>query len=166
MTENDRGDTTEADVRAWFVAGFDVTDTDLDATFGPQWRAIVNLVRRAATLTADDVGRLDVAWAAGCWEAASDVAWKAAWDAASEVAREVSPASAAARAAASEASRVATCAATREAVWGAAWTASWAAATWDLATETGSYTHAHRDLLMKPWADVFGLPDGLIEAAA
>jgi hypothetical protein len=35
--------------------------------------------------------------------------------------------------------------------------------TWDLATDDGPYTTAQRDLLICPWVEVCGLPDGLIE---
>ena len=63
---NDDDSTTEADVRAWFAQGIDITDADLEATFGPQWRAVVSLVRRAAILTSDEGARLD---------AAGDAAW-------------------------------------------------------------------------------------------
>jgi hypothetical protein len=32
------------------------------------------------------------------------------------------------------------------------------AVTWDLATDVGPFTLAHRDLLISPWRSVFGLP--------
>ncbi len=46
---------------------------------------------------------------------------------------------------------------------GAAWDAAWAVVTWDLATGDGPYTEARRDLLIGPWVEVCGLPEGLIE---
>ncbi len=145
---NDDDDRTEAEVVELARRGWDITDADLAATFGPQWRAVVAVVRRAATLTADEAKRLDAAWEAArdaAREAARGAARGAAWDAA----------------------------------WGAAWIAAWGAAgdaagdaardaagavvTWDLATDDGPYTTAHRDLLIGPWVEVCGLPEGLIE---
>ena len=82
---NDAADTTEADVREWFAHGIDITDTDLLATFGPQWRAVVALVRRAADLTPDEAKRLDAASGAAsgaAWAAASGATWDAVRDAA------------------------------------------------------------------------------------
>ena len=109
---NDDDDRTEAEVVELARRGWDITDADLAETFGPQWRAVVSVVRRAATLTADEVKRLDAAW---------------------------------------------------EAARGAAWDAAWAVVTWDLATDDGPYTAAQRDLLIGPWVEVCGLPEGLIE---
>ena len=125
---NDDDDRTEAEVVELARRGWDITDADLAETFGPQWRAVVSVVRRAATLTADEAKRLAAAW---------DAAWGAAWDAARAAAR----------------------GAARDAAWGAAW----AVVTWDLATDDGPYTTAQRDLLIGPWVEVCGLPDGLIE---
>ncbi len=76
------------------LAHIEVTDADLVDTFGPQWVAIVALVRRTAVLTADEAQRLaaaraaarDAAWAAA-WAAARDAAWAAARDAAWAAAR-------------------------------------------------------------------------------
>jgi len=56
--------------------------------------------------------------------------------------------------------------AARDAAWDAAGAAAWDAAgavvTWDLAAVTGRpYTTAQRDLLIRPWADTIGLPEGL-----
>ena len=116
---NDDDSTTEADVRAWFAQGIDITDADLEATFGPQWRAVVSLVRRAAILTPNEVERLD---------AAGDADWYAAWDAA----------------------------------WDAARDAAWAIVTYDLATPDGPYTIEYRDLLLAPWIEVCGMPEGLV----
>ena len=113
---NDDDDRTEAEVVELARRGWDITDADLAETFGPQWRAVVSVVRRAATLTADEAKRLD-----------------AAWDAARGAARD------------------------------AAWGAAWAVVTWDLATDDGPYTTAMRDLLIGPWVEVCGLPEGLIE---
>ena len=121
---NDDDDRTEAEVVELARRGWDITDADLAETFGPQWRAVVAVVRRAATLTADEAKRLDAAWEAA-WGAARDAARGAARDAARD--------------------------------------AAGAVVTWDLATDDGPYTAAQRDLLIGPWVEVCGLPDGLIE---
>jgi len=133
---NDNGATTEADVREWFAGGIDVTDADLGEVFGPQWRAVVEVVRRAATLTEDEAKRLDTA---------RDAAWGAARNAAGNAARD------------------AAWGAARDAARDAAWNAAWAVVTWDLATSDGPYTFIHRDLLMAPWVEVCGLPAGLLD---
>ena len=145
---NDDDDRTEAEVVELARRGWDITDADLAETFGPQWRAVVSVVRRAATLTADEAKRLDAAWEAArgaAWEAARGAARDAAWGAAWEAAR------GAARGAARDAAR------------DAARGAAGAVVTWDLATDDGPYTAAQRDLLIGPWVEVCGLPDGLIE---
>lgn len=49
----------------------DITDGMLAGTFGPNWEAIVTLVRRAATLTTDEAVRLAAAWAAALDAAAA-----------------------------------------------------------------------------------------------
>ena len=90
---NDGEDRTEAEVVALAREGWDITDADLEATFGPQWRAVVALVRRAAVLTKTEARALSAAWNAA-WGAARDAAWNAArgaardaaWDAALAVA--------------------------------------------------------------------------------
>ncbi|MFI1942219.1 hypothetical protein ACH44C_34445 [Streptomyces purpureus] len=55
----------------------EITDADLEATFGPQWAGVVCVVRQAATLTAKQAETIYVAWAA-----AGDATWDAAWGAA------------------------------------------------------------------------------------
>jgi hypothetical protein len=158
---NDDDATSEADVRAWLAEGIDVTDDDLAEVFGPQWRAVVSLVRRAATLTVDEAGRLRAARGGAAWVAAWDAARVAAWDAARVAAGDAAGGAAgvAARDAAWDAARVAA----GGAAGGAAWDAAWAVVTWDLATGDGPYTEARRDLLIGPWVEVCGLPEGLIE---
>ena len=141
---NDDDDRTEAEVVELARRGWDITDADLAETFGPQWRAVVAVVRRAATLTADEAERLCAAWDAA-WGAAGDAAWDAARDAAWYAARGV-PMGAA-----------------RGAAWDAAMGAVWAVVTWDLAADDGPYTVAMRDLLIGLWVEVCGLPEGLIE---
>lgn len=168
---NDAEGTTEADVRAWFSAGIDVTDTDLEQAFGPQWRAAVSLVRRAAVVTGADATRL-TASSPSVWTATRTAAQTAARTAAHTVAWRAT------RIAGWRATNVATQAALRSAAWGAAWTAArtaawtaartvaWTAAlavvTWDLASTEGPYMYAHRDLLVAAWREVCGLPEGLL----
>jgi len=80
---NDAQGRTEAEVRARLGAGVDVTDADLLAVFGPNWLAVVDVVRRSAVTTADEASRLGAAWDAA-WSAARGAAWSAAvWDLAS-----------------------------------------------------------------------------------
>ena len=164
---NDDESTPEADVRALLARGVDVTDEMLADTFGPQWRAVVRLVRRAAaTLTADDVVRLDTAW---------DAAWGAARDAARRAARRAAARGAAWDAARGAAWDAARGAAARNAAWSAGWSAGWSAvgdaalaiATWDLATDDGHFTPADRDLLIEPWLTIDpGIADDIVEVAA
>jgi len=78
---NDANGRTQGEVRAVLAAGLDYTDQDLADTFGPQWRAVVALVRRAAVLTPNEAKRLDAAWEAArgaAMDAAIDAAWGAA----------------------------------------------------------------------------------------
>ena len=143
-TWNDDDNRTEGEVVALARRGWDITDADLAATFGPQWRAVVALVRRAATLTADEAERLR----------AARVAVRAAAGAAAR---------AAARAAAKGAAKGAALDAAGAAAGDAAWDPARAVVTWDLATDDGPYTPAMRDLLLAPWVEVCGLPEGLVE---
>ncbi len=136
---NDARSTTWPMVRER-LARIEVTDADLLDTFGPQWAAIVALVRRAAVLTADEVRRLAAAWAAA-WDAARDAAWDAAWGAAWG----------AARAAAWDAAWAAAWDAARD----AAWDAAWALVVRDLIGQHG-FTQAHYDTLTGPWRTVIG----------
>jgi hypothetical protein len=78
---NDDASTTEADVRAWIAPGIDVTDAELADTYGPQWQAVVALVRTLAAMTPQQVNELAAARAAAR-DAARDAAWDAAWAAA------------------------------------------------------------------------------------
>ncbi len=58
---NDNTSTTWPMIRER-IAHIEITDTDLADTFGPQWKHIVALVRRAAVLTVDEAQRLVAAW--------------------------------------------------------------------------------------------------------
>ena len=77
---NDAGIRSADDVLAALRATV-VTDEDLAETFGPQWAAIVALIRRAAALTEREAQDLDAAWDA-TRDAARDAAWVATRDAA------------------------------------------------------------------------------------
>ena len=124
---NDDGVRGEPDVLE-VLRTVEVTDADLLDTFGPQWEAIVALVRRSASLSAGEVKQL-----------------AAAWDAAGAAAR------AAARGAAGAAAWAAAGAAARD----AARDAARALAARDLIGQHG-FTQEHYDLLTKRWADVIG----------
>lgn len=72
---NDEDGRTKDEVLARFRS-IEVSDDALQSTFGPQWREIVAVVRRAAVLSGDAILALDAAW-----DAARDAAWGAAWGA-------------------------------------------------------------------------------------
>lgn len=142
---NDRPDTKWGDVRAALMTHPEVLPAELAETFGPQWEAIVALVRRCAILTEDEASQLAAARAAAwdaAWAAARDAAWAAAWDAARDAAR--AAAWAAARAAARDAAR--------------------ALSVRDLIGDT--FTQVHYDLLTGPWAKVIGPvhPDDVVQS--
>jgi len=80
---NDNTHTRESEVREWLGGGIDVTDEDLAEVFGINWRAVIDVVRKSATLTPDQVKELSAAW-----DAARDAAWDAAWGAARDAARD------------------------------------------------------------------------------
>ena len=102
--------------------------------YGPNTRAVQAIIDRIPTLTDDECKQLTAAYGAVI-DAAWDAARYAAWDAAGYAAR--------------------------DAAWDAAWDATLAAVTYDLATIDGHYTIAQRDLLMTPWIEVCGMPEGL-----
>src|SRR5690606_18874309 len=58
---NDVDGRTRSEVEAVLLDWPTYTDEDLADTFGPQWRAVVELVRRAAVLTPDEAKRLSAA---------------------------------------------------------------------------------------------------------
>jgi hypothetical protein len=155
---NDADDRTFDDIKARIVAGLEITDTDLADTFGPQWEPIVALVRRAATLTVDEVEKLDATRDAA-WYAAGNAAWYAAGDAAGNAARD------------------AAWDATRDAAWYGAGDAAGNAAG-DAARDTAGalvvrdligqhgFTQEHYNTLTRPWATVIGKvhPDDKVRA--
>jgi hypothetical protein len=164
---NDAGIRSADDVLAALRATV-VTDEDLAETFGPQWAAIVALIRRAAALTEREAQDLDAAWDA-TWvaardaarvatrDAARDAAWDAAMDAAMDTAWD------AARDAAWDATRGATWGAAWDAARGATWGAAWDATRGatrallvrDLIGQHGFKQH-HYNTLVAPWVKVAG----------
>jgi hypothetical protein len=97
---NDAEGRTKAEVLG-VLAALSVTDTELEATFGPMWRQMVFLVRKCAALTAEQGEQLASAWAwartsargaelgaalgaarGAEWGAARDAVRSAAWGAA------------------------------------------------------------------------------------
>ena len=126
------------------MAFIEVTDADLEETFGPSCRMVIAVIRRSAILTAAEAKDLAAALGAA-WAAARAAAWGAAW--------------AAARAAARGGARDAAWAAARGAAWAAVWAAAraaaWAAVVSDLVGYHG-LTQEHVDTLMAPWVQVLG----------
>ena len=59
------------------MAFIEVTDADLEETFGPAWRMVIAVIRRSAILTPTEVTDLAAAWSAA-WSAARGAAWSAA----------------------------------------------------------------------------------------
>ena len=68
------------------MAFIEVTDADLEETFGPAWRMVIAVIRRSAILTAAEAKDLDAAWDAAR-DAALDAARAAARGAARDAAR-------------------------------------------------------------------------------
>jgi len=145
---NDADGRTQDEVLAYLMAN-EITDDDLARTFGPQWSEIIDMIRRAAGFTRDELGKLNVAWPK--WSAARHAAEKSAWSAAAESARE--SARPAARLAAGEAVREA-----RSDAWSAAGEVRSAAAALvvrDLIGQHG-FTQEHYDELTRQWRTVIG----------
>jgi hypothetical protein len=165
---NDARGTTEQMVRDRLALGIDITDEDLADTFGPQWRAVIHIVRRTAVMTVAEAQRLSAAESAArsvAHSAAWSVARSAAWSAARSAARSAawSAAGSAARSVARSAAWSAARSAARSAAWSAAGYVAGSVVTYDLATIDGPYTIAQRDLLLAPWIEVMGPIEGLIE---
>ena len=127
--------------------------------YGPNTPSVQAIIDRIPTLTEDECNRLGAAWSAA-WSASWADARTAAWTAARDATRDAS------RTAARDATRDASRDAIRGADWYAAWYAIIAAVTYDLAAIDGPYTIVQRDLLMTPWVEVCGMPEGLIATAA
>ena len=131
--------------------------------YGPNTEAVQSIIDRIPTLTEDECKQLTAAYGAAMdaagyaswgaaygatWNAARVAAWYAAWDEARDAALNASYY------------------ASYYAAYGAAMDAVLATVTYDLATIDGPYTIAQRDLLLAPWIEVCGMPDGLIARAA
>ena len=140
---NDTHGRTKAEVLT-LMRQIEVFDGDLADTFGPNWRLVVAVVRRAAVLTTDEALRLVTAQYA-VKDDASDTAWHATWNAARNAART----------------------AALSAAWPAAWAAAKARAAATAKAAALAVTVAdlvgqhgliqdHIDTLMKPWTDVLG----------
>ena len=125
--------------------------------YGLNTPAVASIIDRISALTEDECNRLEAAWDAANG-AANDTAWSAAWDAAWNANRDAS------KSAASGAAWDAASGAAWYAAWSAAWYAVLATVTYDLATIDGPYTIAQRDLLLAPWVEVCGMPEGLVVA--
>ncbi len=144
---NDESGRTKDEVLAR-MAFIEVSDVDLEETFGPAWRMVIAVIRRSAILTAAEAKDLAAAWDAA-WDAARDAAWGAARGAARDAAWD------AAWGAAWGAARDAAWGAARDAAWGAARDAAWGAVVSDLVGHHG-LTQDHVDTLMAPWVQVLG----------
>jgi len=77
---NDEEARTELEVRELLAKGVHITDADLAATFGPNWAAVVEVVRTVASATPHQLQSLGAALGATLG-AAWDAAWGAARDA-------------------------------------------------------------------------------------
>lgn len=137
---NDDDERTEEEVLDYLCAE-EITDADLEVTFGPNWSDVVRLVREAATLTPGRARMIQVV------QVDQDAARVAAQDAA-RVAAQVATRNAA-RDAAQDAAWDAAQDATRNAAQGAAWDAALAVVVSDLISKE------HFDLLMGPWRAAF-----------
>ena len=112
-------------------------EIDAHVALGPQGVQVAALIERCATLTADEVSRLNAAWDVardaardGARVVARDAAWDATWDA------------------------------TRDTAWGAAWGITWDAA-WalllrDLIGQCPGWDQDAYDLLTGPWRQTIG----------
>ena len=152
---NDKSGRTKDEVLAR-MAFIEVSDVDLEETFGPAWRMVIAVIRRSAILTPTEVTDLAAAWSAA-GGAARGAAWSAAWSAAGGAARGAawSAAWSAARGAAGGAAWSAARGAAWSAAWGAAWSAARGAVVSDLVGQRG-LTQDHLDTLMGPWVRVLG----------
>ena len=140
-------------------------EIDAHVALGPQGVQVAALIERCATLTADEVSRLNAAWDVardaardGARVVARDAAWDATWDATRDTAW--GAARDTAWGAARDAARDATWDATRDTAWGAAWGITWDAA-WalllrDLIGQCPGWDQDAYDLLTGPWRQTIG----------
>jgi hypothetical protein len=154
-----------------------LAEVDARVALGPQGVQVAACIERCATLTADEVSRLNAAW-----DAAWGTTWDAAWDGArvatrgatrdaTRVATRVATRGAAARDAAwdAAAARDAAWEATRDAApwdaawgitwdaaWGITWDAAWALLLRDLIGRYPGWDQGAYDLLTGPWRQEIG----------
>ena len=69
---NDESGRTKDEVLAR-MAFIEVSDVDLEETFGPAWRMVIAVIRRSAILTAAEAKDLDAAWDAARGAVVSDL---------------------------------------------------------------------------------------------
>ncbi len=118
---NDERGRTDAEVLA--ALRHDITDEDLESTFGPNWLGVTRLVRRVAKLDAEEIVSLAAARAS-----APDATQVAVWGAAQD------------------ATQVAARASAQDAAWDAVWDAAMDAAS-DAAVDADQLTHLEAGLL-------------------
>ena len=126
-------------VKNRILEGLEVTDQQLEETYGPNWRYIVALARQAASLTREQAERIGAAWKAA-QDAAQDAAYNAAYNAAGGNARGVA--------------------------WRAAWSAALNAAGYAAGDAAGKAAYAlvvrdlicpeHYQAIAGPWESVMG----------
>ncbi len=157
---NDEEGRTQEEVTEWLRSAEPITDNVLAEVFGPQWREIVALVRRAAVLPPEEAVAIPV----------RDAARDTAWHAATEAARDATWHAGHAAMDAAWHARDAACDAAWHAATDAAWHAGHAArdAACDAATEAaralvvrhlighGRFTQECYDELTVPWRKAIG----------
>lgn len=171
---NDNPGTTERKVRAQLAGGVHIDDETLAKIFGPQWRAIVSLVRTMTSISCKQMERVkytrdatEIAdWLAAwlttrvdAWDTTRDAVRVIAWDATRDAVRIIAM------------TTWDTMTATGISLWDILRNVTLdilrnvtlVVTTWDMVTPDGPYTPAMRDVLMGPWAAEFGLPEGLVE---
>lgn len=130
------------------LSQIEVSDSDLEVTFGPSWEKVIAVIRRIATLTDGEAKEM-----ARAWGPAENAACEEALDAALAAARasDTFPA----RCAASDTAYEYANSNTRSAVHRAVHDAACAVSVSDLVGQHG-LTQKHIDTLMAPWVRAFG----------
>lgn len=144
---NDNPSRVEAEVLD-ALRGMTVTDEDLAEAFGPQWREIVALVRRAETLTISEARAMSADWPTPRSDVQS-AAWCAAVGASGDAGRIFS------RSASWDAARVTAIYSTGRVSETAASDAAGALSVRDLIGQCG-FTQEHYDTLTRPWRNTIG----------
>jgi hypothetical protein len=144
---NDATKTNWTDIANKINGGIGITDADCLETFGPGWRSVIKIVRRAAILTPSEIQQLKLNYAA------ADAAYAAADAAYAAAAADAAYAAAAADAAYAAAADAADAAYAAYAAAAARWSTGYAARA--AATKhligTHGYTRKHYNALMVPW---------------